>query len=67
MKPGDSSDPTTRGIVAGTLLLSGVVLGGLAGGVLGALVGAFGPLLALGLFLGFAGGTAAVIVRFRDL
>jgi hypothetical protein len=53
--------------VAGTLLLSGVVLGGLAGGALGALVGAFGPLLALGLFLGFAGGTAAVIVRFRDL
>lgn len=74
MKPGDSSEPTTRpdkptarGIVAGTLLLSGVVLGGLAGGLLGALVGAFGPLLALGLFLGFAGGTAAVIVRFRDL
>ena len=74
MKTGDSNEPTTppgkpttRGIVAGTLLLSGVVLGGLAGGVLGALVGAFGPLLALGLFLGFAGGTAAVIVRFRDL
>ena len=74
MKPGDSSDPTTRpekptarGMVAGTLLLSGVVLGGLVGGLLGALVGAFGPLLALGLFLGFAGGTAAVIVRFRDL
>jgi len=74
MKTGDSNDPTTqpgkptaRGIVAGTLLLSGVVLGALAGGALGALVGAFGPLLALGLFLGFAGGTAAVIVRFRDL
>jgi F0F1-type ATP synthase assembly protein I len=74
MKPGDSSDPTTRpdkptarGMVAGTLLLSGVVLGGLLGGLLGALVGAFGPLLALGLFAGFAAGTAAVIVRFRDL
>jgi F0F1-type ATP synthase assembly protein I len=70
----DSSDPTTeqgkspsRGMVAGTLLLSGVLLGALIGGVIGALVGAFGPLLAVGLFLGFAGGTAAVIVRFRDL
>ena len=74
MKPSDSSDRTTRpdkaparGMVAGTLLLSGVLLGGLIGGVLGALVGAFGPLLAVGLFFGFAGGTAAVIVRFRDL
>jgi hypothetical protein len=54
-------------MVAGTLLLSGVVLGGLIGGGIGALVGAFGPLLALGIFLGFAGGTTAVIVRFRDL
>jgi hypothetical protein len=74
MKPGDSSEPTTqadkspaRGMVAGTLLLGGVVLGALIGGGIGALVGAFGPLLAAGLFLGFAGGTAAVIVRFRDL
>jgi len=74
MQPGDSSDPTTRpdkaparGIVAGTLLLSGVVAGALIGAAAGALVGAFGPLLAVGLFLGFAGGTAAVIVRFRDL
>jgi hypothetical protein len=74
MKPGDSSEPTTqpdrspaRGMVAGTLLLSGVVAGALIGGVAWALVGAFGPLLAAGLFLGFAGGTAAVIVRFRDL
>ena len=74
MKPGDSSDPVTRpakpparGMVAGTLLLSGVLLGGLIGGLLGALVGAFGPLLAVGLFFGFAAGTGAVIVRFRDL
>jgi len=58
---------TARGMVAGTLLLSGVVLGGLIGGGLGALVGAFGPLLGLGIFLGFVGGTVAVIVRFRDL
>jgi hypothetical protein len=74
MKPGDSSGPTprpekptARGMVAGTLLLSGVVLGGLIGGALGALVGALGPLLALGLFAGFVAGTAAVIIRFRDL
>jgi hypothetical protein len=74
MKPGDSSDPTTRpdkaparGIAAGTLLLGGVLLGGLVGGGIGALVGAFGPLLAVGLFFGFAAGTAGVIVRFRDL
>jgi hypothetical protein len=54
-------------MVAGTLLLSGVVLGGLVGGGIGSLVGAFGPLLGVGIFLGFVGGTAAVIVRFRDL
>jgi hypothetical protein len=30
-------------------------------------VGALGPLLGLGIFLGLVGGTAAVIVRFRDL
>jgi hypothetical protein len=54
-------------MAAGTLLLGGVLLGGLVGGGIGALVGAFGPLLAVGLFFGFAGGTAGVIVRFRDL
>ncbi|MFL5845419.1 MAG: hypothetical protein ACJ762_12045 [Solirubrobacteraceae bacterium] len=58
---------TTAGMAAGMLLLSGVVLGGLVGGAIGALVGAFGPLLAVGIFLGFVGGTVAVIVRFRDL
>jgi len=49
------------------LLLGGVVLGGLIGGGIGTLVGAFGPLLAVGIFGGFVGGTVAVIVRFRDL
>lgn len=58
---------STRGMAAGMLLLGGVVLGGLVGGALGALVGAPGPLLAAGIFAGFVGGTAAVIVRFRDL
>jgi len=58
---------TTRGMAAGMLLLSGIVLGALVGGGIGALVGAVGPLLAVGIFAGFAGGTAAVIVRFRDL
>ena len=58
---------TAAGITAGTLLLSGIVLGGLVGGGLGALLGAFGPLLGVGIFVGFVGGTAAVIARFRDL
>lgn len=58
---------TAAGITAGTLLLSGIVLGGLIGGGLGALLGAFGPLLGAGIFIGFVAGTAAVIVRFRDL
>lgn len=49
------------------LLLSGIVLGALIGLAIGALVGATAPLLGVGLFLGFAGGMAAVIVRFRDL
>jgi hypothetical protein len=54
-------------MMAGTLLLGGIVLGGLVGGGIGALVGAFGPLLGVGIFLGFVGGTVAVIARFRDL
>jgi len=54
-------------MVAGTLLLSGVVLGALVGGGIGAAIGAVGPLLGAGIFLGFVGGTVAVIVRFRDL
>jgi hypothetical protein len=58
---------TTRGMAAGMLLLSGVVLGALVGAGIGALVGAVGPLLGVGVFLGFVGGTAAVIVRFRDI
>jgi hypothetical protein len=58
---------TTAGMTAGMLLLSGIVLGGLVGGGIGAAVGAFGPLLGAGIFLGFVGGTVAVIVRFRDL
>lgn len=56
-----------RGMAAGMLLLSGIVLGALIGLAIGALVGATAPLLGVGLFLGFAGGMAAVIVRFRDL
>jgi len=58
---------TARGMVAGSLMLGGIVLGGAIGGGIGALVGALGPLLGLGIFLGLVGGTAAVIVRFKDL
>ena len=42
---------TGRGAVAGALLLSGIVLGGLIGGALGKLVGAVAPLLILGILL----------------
>ncbi|MDX6666160.1 MAG: hypothetical protein QOG68_2366 [Solirubrobacteraceae bacterium] len=52
---------------AGMLLLSGIVLGALVGGGIGALLGAVGPLLGVGVFAGFVGGTAAVVIRYRDL
>lgn len=58
---------TMRGLAAGTLLLSGIVLGALVGLGIGALVGAAAPLLGVGVLLGFVAGIAAVIVRFRDL
>jgi F0F1-type ATP synthase assembly protein I len=58
---------TMRGMVAGMLLLSGIVLGLLVGLGIGALVGATAVFLCVGLGLGFAAGMAAVIVRFRDL
>jgi len=54
-------------MTAGMLVLGGVVLGALVGLGLGTLLGAVGPLLGVGIFLGFGAGIAAVIVRFRDL
>ncbi|HZO35909.1 MAG TPA: hypothetical protein VFB41_03420 [Solirubrobacteraceae bacterium] len=58
---------TTRGMAAGMLLLSGIVLGVLVGLGVGALIGAKALCLGAGLLLGFGAGMAAVIVRFRDL
>ena len=58
---------TTRGAVAGMLLLSGIVVGAAVGAAIGAAVGALGPLIGVGVLLGFFGGMAAVITRFRDL
>jgi len=58
---------TMRGMAAGMLLLSGIVLGALVGIGVGALVGSMAIPVCVGLLLGFVGGMAAVIVRFRDL
>jgi F0F1-type ATP synthase assembly protein I len=66
-QPQPDRPSTARGMIAGTLLLSGIVLGALVGLAVGALVGATGICIGLGLFVGFIAGTAAVIVRFRDL
>jgi hypothetical protein len=49
------------------MLLSAMILCGAAGGALGAVTGLFGPLLALGIFVGLVAGIAAVRARFPDL
>lgn len=59
--------PPARGAVAGMTILTAMVLGLAVFGGLGALLGATGLGLIVGAFAGLAGGTAAVIVRFRDL
>ncbi|MEA2231927.1 MAG: hypothetical protein QOD83_1743 [Solirubrobacteraceae bacterium] len=60
-------EPLARGAVAGLMLLSALILCGAVGGVLGAIVGAVGPLLALGILVGFVAGVVAVRARFPDL
>jgi hypothetical protein len=60
-------EPLARGAVAGLMLLSALILCGAVGGVVGALTGAVGPLLALGILVGFVVGIAAVRARFPDL
>ena len=62
-----STAPTTRGVVAGTLIL-GSMLGG--AGVLAAIGSLFGAAVGLGiagLFLGLVLGLVLVFRRFRDL
>ena len=60
LAPAEAKDGRNGALAAGAAV-------GLVGGAIGALVGAFGPLLGVGIFVGFVGGTVAVIVRFRDL
>jgi len=59
--------PIARGAVAGLMLLSALLLCGAIGGVVGAFVGSVGIFLALGIFVGFVAGVAAVRARFPDL
>lgn len=59
--------PTSRGAVAGMMMLSALVMFGLIGGLVGALTGALGIFLALGIFVGFVVGIATVRARFPDL
>ena len=59
--------PTMRGSVAGTMLVSTIILCALVGYGIGALVGAPVALGLLGLFVGPVAGIALVRSRFRDL
>lgn len=59
--------PPARGAVAGMTIVTAMVLGLAVFGGLGALIGVSGLGLIIGAFVGLAGGTVAVIVRFRDL
>ena len=59
--------PIARGAAAGLMLLASLLLCGALGAVVGALVGSVGIFLALGIFVGFVAGVAAVRARFPDL
>lgn len=54
-------------MAAGMMIVGALVLCTAAGAGLGALIGAVAPLTILGVFVGIAAGTWAVISRFRDL
>lgn len=60
-------EPLARGAVAGLMLLSAIILCGAVGGIVGVVTGLVGPLLALGILVGFIAGVAAVRARFPDL
>jgi len=49
------------------MLLSALILCGAVGGLLGVVIGSVGPLLALGILVGFVVGIVAVRARFPDL
>lgn len=57
--------PPAGGAVAGMTILTAMLLGLGIFGALGALLGSLGLGLMVGAFVGLAGGTAAVIARFR--
>jgi hypothetical protein len=59
--------PIARGAAAGLMLLASLLLCGALGAGVGALTGAVGIFLALGIFIGFVAGIAAVRARFPDL
>lgn len=59
--------PIARGAVAGLMLLASLLLCGALGALVGALVGSVGIFLAIGIFVGFVAGVAAVRARFPDL
>jgi F0F1-type ATP synthase assembly protein I len=59
--------PVARGAVAGLMLLASLLLCGALGAVVGVFAGSVGIFLALGIFIGFVAGIAAVRARFPDL
>jgi F0F1-type ATP synthase assembly protein I len=65
--PAEHPKPVMRGSVAGTLLISAILVGMAIGVGIGALVGAIVPLGLLGLFAGLGAGFALVYSRFKDL
>ena len=65
--PAKPAKPVMRGSVAGTLLISAILLCMGIGVGIGALVGAVVQLGLLGLFLGLGLGFALVYSRFKDL
>jgi len=67
VQPTSDPKPTSRGIVAGSLMLTTMALGGGVGAGLGAVVGAVGPLLAVGVLMGVLGGIWVVYKRFGDI
>ena len=61
------SRPTTRGAVAGSLLLATIAACALIGLGVGALIGSPALLMVVGVCVGVPAGTAVVRARFRDL
>jgi hypothetical protein len=59
--------PTSRGAVAGMLMLATIVFGGAVGAGIGAVLGAVGPLLAVGVLAGVLAGIWVVYKRFGDI